>query len=413
MFSVQVKPQRLVVRYFAVSTAYLVIAVTLGLLMQLGIATYSSFQAHVHIALIGFVSLSIMGAMYQIVPTLQGVELYNPRLAEAQFWLMNIGVLGLSASFLSGRAFVAPMALLVALASYLFVYIIFATYRRAKAPFNLTMKFFLSALVYFSIAIAIGFILAASSTSQSSLFYKGNYLVGHAHLALLAFVGLTIMGAMYQMLPMLSLRELHSARLGEAQFWLSNLGIVGFSLGALSARKSILMLSSVVVVVGAYVFLYNMYKTLAKKGGKFDISVKFFASALVYFAIACTLGVAIAIFHKNLLWIDGLLSAHAHLTAMGFVTLTIMGAMYHLVPMLVWMTRYAEKLGREPVPTIAEMFNQRWANIQFAGANLGVAGYFVGLLTSDGLGLISAFVFLISTYGFAYIMYRVMSPWGN
>lgn len=408
MQSVQVKPQRFVVRYFAVSIAFFVISVTLGMLMQLGIATSSGFQAHVHLSLLGFVVLTIIGAMYQIVPILLGVELYNPRLAGVQFWLMSIGVLGLSASFLMGRVFIAPLAILVALASYLYVLIIFATSRKSRAPLNLTTKFFLSALVYFSVAIALGVILAIANTSQSALFYKGNYLVSHAHLALLAFVGLTIMGAMYQMLPMLSLRELHSAKLGEAQFWLSNAGIIGFSLGALLAKKSIVTLSSIVVVAGVYIFLYNMYRTLAKKGGAFDISVRFFISALVYLTIACTLGLLIAVFHKELLEVRGLLSAHAHLTTMGFVTLTIIGAMYHLVPMLVWMVRYAERLGKEPVPTIAGMFDQRWASRQLIGANLGVSGYFLGLLMSNLLAVAGALIFSASIYAFAYTMYKLI-----
>ncbi|MFQ5815840.1 MAG: cbb3-type cytochrome c oxidase subunit I [Candidatus Hydrothermarchaeaceae archaeon] len=411
MPEVQVEPQSLVIRYFGVSISYLILSVTLGVLMFLGIFPDRGFQAHVHMALLGFVSLAIMGALYQIVPTILGVGLYNPRFAGVQFWLMNIGVFGLTASFFMGGTFITLPAILTAIASYIFVYIILATNWNSKAPLNITMKFFLSALVYFSVAIAIGVALASLKPSQVALFYKGNYLVSHVHLALLGFVGLTIMGAMYQMLPMLSLRELHSPWLGEVQFWLMNIGIVGFSIGMLSGMKDLLAFFAIVAVAAVYLFVYNMYRTLAKKGGKFDISVKFFASALVYLTIACTLGVLIALFHKELLGVRGLLSAHAHLTSTGFISLTIMGAMYHLVPMLVWMTRYSEKLGKEPVPSIAEMYDQRMAHLQFASATLGVAGYFLGLLMSNSLAMLSAMVFLASTYLFAYIMYNVITPW--
>jgi cbb3-type cytochrome oxidase subunit 1 len=268
-----------------------------------------------------------------------------------------------------------------------------------------------SALIYFSIATALGVALATEKLSQIVMFYRGNYLVSHVHLNLLAFVGLTIMGAMYQMLPMLSLRELYSPLIGEVQFWLINAGIIGFSIGTLGGIKELLPIFAVIVLMATYLFIYNMFRTIARKEGHFDISVKFFASALIYLTVACTLGVLITLFPGELIGVTGLLSAHAHLTSIGFVTLTIMGAMYHLVPMLVWMTRYSKKLGKEPVPAIAEMYDQSSANVQFAGANLGVAGYFLGLFVNSNLAVFSAIIFLISTYLFACIMYNIIIPW--
>ncbi|MEE9594103.1 MAG: cbb3-type cytochrome c oxidase subunit I [Candidatus Hydrothermarchaeales archaeon] len=413
MQGVQFKPQRLVIKYFEVAIAYLVLSVTLGSLMQLGIVSGRGFHAHVHMALLGFVTLTIMGAMYQIVPTILGVKLHNPRFAEVQFWLINFGILGLVVSFFMGRPLIVPLAILTVLSSYLFIYIILGTRHSSKAPSNLTMNFFLSALFYFSLALAMGAVLSLQKLSQVPLFYKGNYLVGHVHLALIGFVGLTIMGAMYQMLPMLALKKLHSPKIGEVQFWLVNIGVFGFFLSTLSASKGLLAFFGAVTLVAVYLFVYNMFRTLAEKGATFDISVKFFASALVYLTITCTLGVVMALFNKELLGFKGLLSAHAHLASMGFVTLTIMGATYHLIPMLVWMTRYSDKLGKEKVPSIAEMFDQRLANIQFVSATIGVAGYFLGLLVNNGLALLSALVFLASTYLFAYVIYNVIKPWSK
>ncbi len=408
MASLQVNPPGGVLKYFKASIAYLVLSTSVGLLMLLGMIDSWGFHGHVHVALLGFVSLTIMGAMFQIVPTLLGTQISNPRFAGVQFWLINIGIIGLTASFLRGRILLLPFAALTAIASYMFVYLILATKWTSKAPLNLTMKFFLSALLYFSISIALGVALASQKLSQVALFYMGNFSVAHVHLALLAFVGLTIMGALYQMLPMLSLKKLYSPKLGDIQFWLMNIGVLGFATGLLIPSRAILAVFSIVLVSAVYLFIYNMYKTLRGEGGKFDVSVKFFAAALTFLTVGCTLGVLMTVFHSALFGLKGILSAHAHIASMGFVTLTIMGAMYHLVPMLVWMARYSEKLGKEPVPPIAEMYNQRLANFQFTGATLGAAGFVLGLLTINGLAMISASVFLISVYLFAYIMYKMM-----
>jgi len=413
MQGIELKPQRLVIKYFSVAIVYLVLSSTLGLLMQLGMVSGKGFHSHIHMALLGFVTMTIMGAMYQIVPTVLGVKLHNPRLAEAQFWLFNLGVLGLTISFFTGRPYIVPLAILTVLSSYLFVFIIIATHRSSKAPSTLTMKFFLAALFYFSLAIAMGAALTLPQLRQMALYYKGNYLVGHVHLALIGFVTFTIMGAMYQMLPMLALKKLYSPKIGELQFWLVNIGILGFYLGTLSRTKPLLSFFGALIALAAYLFVYNMFKTLSAEGAKFDISVKFFVSALAYLTIACTMGVVLTIFYKDLYGVRGILTAHAHLASMGFITLTIMGAIYHLVPMLAWMTRFSDKVGKEKVPSIGELFDQRLASIQFGMANLGVAGFFLGILLSKNLAILSGVVFLASVYLFAYIMFNVITPRGK
>ncbi len=409
MNGIQVKPSSLAVKFFSVSIAYFILSVTLGIAMLLGVGVgvRGSFQAHVHIALLGFVTLTIMGAMYQIVPTLVGKELRSPKLAELQFWLVNIGILGLFLAFFFGRGLASMFAVIATLASYLFIYVIISTVR-SGGGLLLTTKFFLSALVYFAVTLALGVVLISVKMAQPALFFKGSYLAAHTHLALLAFVTLTVMGALYQMLPMLALKELYSKKLAEVQFWLMNAGIFGFSLAMLASDRALVGASSIVIVLAVYIFIYNMTRTLTG-GAKFDISVKFFASAIAYFAAACTLGVLMALFPGEIISLaPRVLSAHAHLTSMGFITLTIMGAMYHLVPMLVWMERYGEKMGVEPVPSIADMFNLRLAEAQYVLANLGVLGFFLGLLGMGSILTASALVFLVSSYLFAYIMYGVI-----
>jgi len=84
--------------------------------------------SHAHVLLIGFVSMMIFGVGYHLLPVFAGTDLYSLRLAEIQFWLQNIGLIGLaftmpyrylSHNYLLGTAVFGSISLL---AIYIFVY---------------------------------------------------------------------------------------------------------------------------------------------------------------------------------------------------------------------------------------------------------------------------------------------------
>lgn len=76
------------------SLIYLVIGSTMGVVMVLNSLPLT--PSHAHVLLIGFVSMMIFGVGYHLLPVFAGTDLHSPRLAEIQFWLQNIGVIGLA-----------------------------------------------------------------------------------------------------------------------------------------------------------------------------------------------------------------------------------------------------------------------------------------------------------------------------
>lgn len=92
---------RLCRRYIRVAFFYLV----LGLLLGVGMLAFGNdnFQfVHVHMLLVGFVLFLIYGIGYKLIPTMFfGLpKVGNIGWAEAQFWLANIGLVGLLAGAL-------------------------------------------------------------------------------------------------------------------------------------------------------------------------------------------------------------------------------------------------------------------------------------------------------------------------
>jgi cbb3-type cytochrome oxidase subunit 1 len=126
------------VRFIKMSLVYLAIGATLGALFPIFPRLLGLKYGHVHLNLLGFMTMMVYGVAYHILPRFQGKLLYSERWAEIQFWLANIGLVGLVvfsalSSYWPQLPFKAPLALfgIVQLASvYLFVANMWLTFRQ-------------------------------------------------------------------------------------------------------------------------------------------------------------------------------------------------------------------------------------------------------------------------------------------
>lgn len=127
-----------VVRFLKASLCWLVLGVTLGVAMALVPEWVRYRPAHVHMLLLGFVTMMISGVAYHVFPRFASTPLYSAALAATHLWLANIGLLLLVCGFV-GRAhnqIHAPWLLglggvLSALGAYLLAWNLWQTLRRA------------------------------------------------------------------------------------------------------------------------------------------------------------------------------------------------------------------------------------------------------------------------------------------
>ncbi len=131
----QERLNRLCRRYIRVAFLYLV----LGLLLGVGMLAFGNdnFQfLHVHMLLVGFVLFLIYGIGYKLIPTMFfGLpKVANVGWAEAQFWLANIGLVGMLAGAvmpvgLGLDRIALPFGAIEAAAGMLFVWLMGKTIR--------------------------------------------------------------------------------------------------------------------------------------------------------------------------------------------------------------------------------------------------------------------------------------------
>jgi len=318
---------KLSLRFLSLALVYFVAGEALGVA---GIFTGVGF-AHVHILLVGFVSLVIIGTVYQQAPTLAGKELSFKSLGEASFWLVNAGLL---------LSLATDMGYWVLTSGFVAFSIVAMSTMLPSLRKSYVFSYYVTAVLFLTAGAVLGALGVASFT--------------HAHIALVGGVSLLIAGAMSWMLPMVTLSKIFSRRLMALIFPLFVAGTLLLSAKSLSGAWLIL--------TAAILFTANMLLSLRSAKGT-SIEGKFFVAALFYFIVALVLGMLLANGYS-------LKAVHVHIALLGFVIQTILGGLYHVIPMLC----YVELLPKlkERTPGVKELVSEEVSKVVFLSFNLGV-----------------------------------------
>ncbi len=122
------------------SLAWLGLGVTLGVAMAVR-PTWAVYRtAHMHMNLLGFVTMMIFGVAYHVIPRFTGHQLYSRRLAGLHWWAANIGLATFAAGLAArvhwagGASMTAAGGVLSALSAYAFIYNIWRTIEATPVP---------------------------------------------------------------------------------------------------------------------------------------------------------------------------------------------------------------------------------------------------------------------------------------
>lgn len=127
-------------------------------------------------------------------------------------------------------------------------------------------NFIVMSIVYLAVASVLGILMLGRPSLLSLKFV-------HSHLNMLGWVSMMIFGVGYHILPRFSGKPLKSPKMGEAQFWLANIGLVGmllfYSLGSfnpqVAAYKGLTVAFGLLEAFSVFLFFYNMLATLYAK----------------------------------------------------------------------------------------------------------------------------------------------------
>lgn len=411
----------MVSKYFISSIAFFL---ALNILLVLN---YDKIHGHyfqplllalVHITTLGWITMIIFGAMFQLVPVVLEVRLFSETLGEIQFWIYLIGVLGLVTAFWSFDTgmHMTISAILLVTAMLIFIFNISASMVKVK-KWNITGVYLIAALFYLLSTAAAGIMMAVNLGYP---FIKGDhlqYLKLHVDVAFIGWVLIVIMGVSYKLIPMFSLSHGYSQKSSIWAFILVNIGLLGITTVMHYKNTSFIYYFFVILIaVGILFFLHQIFLILKHRlRKKFDIGMKHSVIAFFFLFLDTILGLFLVIKNFEDPAIElSLTLLYGFIALIGFFSILTIGQLYKILPFLVWYHKFSSKVGKEPVPLLRDMFNEQFAKVELYLYVTGFIGSALGIvLDIDLIRLFSFILMLIGTVIFIYNMYSIYTAKGK
>lgn len=329
-----------------------------------------------HTFTLGWITLTILGASYQLVPIVLQRPLWSERLARWQLGLLVAGIVGMVGHFLIGEwTGLAWGALLIGIGTV--THLINVTLSlRGLSRWTFTARLVVAAHVGFGLTAVFGLLLGVDRVVP---FLPGSVLArlhAHVQLALLGWVLPMVIGVAARVYPMFLLAREPEGWPGHVQLWGVVAGVPATVLGLLFEVHAVVALGALAVTAAvAAHLLWVTGMVRHRRRPALDWGLRFVLTGAGLAASATVVGLALAL---DLVSGPRWSLLYAVLAVGGWASLTIVGMMLKIVPFLVWYRAYAPLAGRAPVPTLPQLSSPRaeacaWALLSGGLAFLAVA----------------------------------------
>jgi len=267
----------LTVPFLAASVIALCVVVSLGLTMALnlqsgllGAMLQQVLLVHLVLGILGWLSNTLIGVSYTLVRMFALAHEHDDRLGRIVFVLLNASIAILALGFiLAWFPLIVIGGVALVAATWLFAYDFLRMLRvRRRRVLDVTQYHSIAAVVYFSLFVPAGVVIALAGWQQPAAFAA----LGLA--ALVGWLGQSTVGYLYKIMPFLVwqsrygpfvgrqkvplMRELLHERWAWASWWLINVGLAGVLLAALLAWVLPVQIASGVLGAGLALAAINV-----------------------------------------------------------------------------------------------------------------------------------------------------------
>jgi hypothetical protein len=365
---------RLAGEHFAAAILYLA-AGAAGLVWiapELAIGAYPSPRVAgvTHLFTLGWLTTTIFGALYQLLPVALGAPLRSVRVGHAGFWTFAPGA-GIFAAGVATNITALHHAgiALVAIGIVLAVGNVASSLPRARSR-DVTWAAVAMALSFLSATLVLGIVLLHNLHSGFLANARLRVLTIHLHVALVGWALVMMTGVSHRLLPMFLLSHGANTRWTKRALALLGSGVLALCAGLDAHVPAVTWIAVAMLEGGVACFVwqaYSFYRVRVRR--KIDVGMRFAASALGFLLASAVLGAAVlarGVAHPRLAVV------YVMVGLLGGIVLYVIGFFYKIVPLLAWTVRYKDRLGKGTAPTVAATYSSHIAHIQLAVMVLGV-----------------------------------------
>jgi hypothetical protein len=336
--------------------------------------------AVVHTFVLGWLVLSIFGALCQFLPVAIGRPVRSMAAAQVSFVAQVSGVL----TFVGALLFANRVSLYVGAGLLTVSFVVFAANLGATLASArerpITWWALAGAAIFLALTPAFGVALAMNLHGDAQLVHRFALVATHAHVALIGFVLLVVVGVAHRLFPMFLLSHGASER---------------------PARVSVALLFSSAAVLSVPVDLGGLVKAVAAGALAAGGLVAFIVQAALFFrhrkrraidpgmrlAAIGILGLAVALLLAPWALTSGISNLHLlstyFIVLVGALALFVAGHYFKIVPFIVWYHRFGPLVGTRKVPRVADLYSEKAALLDGVLLVSGWLGVAVGTLTGS------------------------------
>ncbi|GGG84570.1 hypothetical protein GCM10007415_17190 [Parapedobacter pyrenivorans] len=360
-------PHRVAVLPFYGTGALFFALLTVLLFVAAGELTGHHFSPHllaiVHAAALGWGTMIIFGAAYQLLPVICERDLYSVPFAVASYVMLTVGALLLVWSFwvfevgvlmITGGALVVVAAVLYAINTC-------ATAARQQRV-NVQQVFLVSSALWLFITVIIGLLL---TINLSHTFIPRNHLDMlklHAHAGLAGWFLQLITGVSTKLVPMFLLGKSKREWLLYTALVLQNIGLILFLAdGYFNPITAKMLIYAGIVALGTLawlIYLADVYRNRLRR--KIEPLMKHTAISFLNLAVGFVL-LPVAFYFSDSRWV----SLYGTFLFLGWITAIILGTTFKTLPFIVWTSHYRHLTGKVIVPLPKQLYNERLIGYQF------------------------------------------------
>lgn len=344
--------------------------------------------ATVHLLTIGWLTVLMLGALHQFIPviTAQGTVAGTSALISLIAILAGLG--GMEAGFLTlnGRLPAAAVVALPVGGILVLVGVAIAAASLSRTlwqtrPLPFSARFVAAGLAFLFVALGMGIVLGCAFSSPELVGWAGAFTDGlrlHLLAGLIGWFTLTALGVSYRLLSMFTLAPEERGAFGTAVFGLSAGGLavtwlldVGAVIGVPVPNVAITT-AAAATGLGLAFYVFDMARLYrARRRQKLELNTGMALPALAAFAVSILFAAYLAVQGAT----ETAIGALGYLFLFGWLSGLGLSQLYKIVPFLTWLERYGSVLGRQAVPRVQDLVDERrdrpWFILYFASVAAG------------------------------------------
>lgn len=360
-------PLRVIAPYFIGAVLFYILSMSFLFFLQADIVVRDvRVIGWVHLYMIGFVMMVIIGAMGQLSVVVGDVRHVYPSVFHLIAPLLVIGTSTLFYGFIETPRLLPIGGGMILVALGLFAFNLFVTLRESRRRTAVTGSMRWSTL-FLIMGLGIGIMMALGYTGAIPV-DPTQWQMGHIFAVFGGYVMLNIMGVSTVLLPMFGACTRPDEKKHAISFYAMIVSVIGM---ILASALHIVIVEKVALLFGIGSVVYYMMQVYliftSKKRSYSDIWERSVAVAFIALIVSMGSGVY-GYMNEN----EKAIMVSFWLLTVGFLGFLISAHLYKIVPFLVWFERYAPYIDERDVPMLHQLLPTRLASFQWGLAVFGV-----------------------------------------